>query len=1535
MAIRPTNIFGGGSGPSGAARTNAGLTYTATGLKVGSTAILYGNGTQLSSVTVDGTGKATWTLGTAPVAGTNITYDGVVVGSGGTIPAGQFVATSLGVYLDNARGSGQLFQDFIGTPVAYGDQHIGRASLSDMTGSFPFGAGLIQWVGPQYVAVPLVPTGGTLAAAANGDYNATFTAIAQGIIANRPGLTALTARIGWEFNNNFQPWGTQPGGVVGTAYTVDQLNAFYATAFQKAATALRAVFAAAGITFRAAWVQNLGEFDAAPAYPGDAYVDVIGCDAYQTQYLKLQSTDPNNALSVWNDMLNRPFGLQVSRDFARAHGKPFYIPEFGVQRDDFAPIVRAAYDWCTAQQVESIGWWDSNSDYPSKVSDGSLPNIGATLRNCFNPAQYPTSAPVAVSQVPNLLLPPVITGSNTSGGIAVCSSGVWGKIPTGYTYAWQRNGVTISAGTTALNGKSNSYNLVDADIGQVITCSVTATNGVGASLASVASRIPVVFAPITNFPDQTDYLTNIVAGSGDLTNAAWNKAATTVASGARDLFNGTTAQYVYETTANAQHGVSQTFTATQLPAGNKRYLLQTKVKMLGRRYLHVQYSDTSYANGFQAFIDLQTSTITYQSGGTGDGGSLNRITAVPMANGYTRIEADFVKPNAAGAIFQILPVPTDQNYGGFAGDTTQGVIVLGVSLVDPSVALPTQTAVPAVTTNPVTFGDTTLAGAVIFAHYGTWTNQPTSFSYVWKSAGTVIAGQTANTLTMTSALVASGSITCEVTAVNNFGSSAAVAATNLGDVTDYYPTFLTTQNFPTADVPKTPAVTPAYGTLATANTNFIDIDFTPGSGSNKINTREALDSIAFYNTITGNQTNATGPDNDDPTAGACYAKMRRYPKGSPADLHKFTTDGLKLGVYGANRDAQPYAKGQLSAGGIRLEPNLFPGCTIEIVFKGPTHKVAWAPFWLYRGVQRSPKRFGSNDPYYKVTNQYVTNANLTDFANNDYKEIDILDNFGDKQYAAGRTMSAGVITKSGAIDARNVYPSRREFVAASDGFTNETSTYAVIDDSSVPARNMAAGFHTLTLSWPNDGSNLIYYALDGVIFEMDYWEFWSYNYTDPVDGTVQPAGMHLIIGGQAIPTFHADVVANSVGPMNVGSADALAVTVKSIRAWRSPLVLTRTAGTQPGGMLVPATNKLGTVTPYAKAYTLTGPVSGNGIVGEPANFVVKASGRITSDATITPASTVAGTFSPTTVTLTAGDNPQAAFTFTPSTTGSVTISTTNNTPKQFPTDPAGVAITVAASTPYTFTNTEASNYVAAMTVQPNNTRKGLIDNLYTALKATVDGATLLSLSDELLLNAAHTAQAATLNVISRSYGDATIVNNMTFTADRGFTGASSPTGTSALGIDTNVAGNRSGNKYTQNSATIGAWLLNGGNAGVNTLGNGTSSMTIQNTATSTKGVINDATTITATTTNNIGLTLLTRSSSAARQIYRNGASIGSDTVASTRTPDATTLKFGNSNSGFPSSAQFAVMYQGGSLTANQHTALYNALLSYLQGVGAV
>jgi hypothetical protein len=79
---------------------------------------------------------------------------------------------------------------------------------------------------------------------------------------------------------------------------------------------------------------------------------------------------------------------------------------------------------------------------------------------------------------------PVITGGKVVGGTLTCAPGTWTETPTSYAYAWKSGGVVV--GTNA-----NTYISVVGDIGNLITCDVTATNSHGSTTASAMSYGPI------------------------------------------------------------------------------------------------------------------------------------------------------------------------------------------------------------------------------------------------------------------------------------------------------------------------------------------------------------------------------------------------------------------------------------------------------------------------------------------------------------------------------------------------------------------------------------------------------------------------------------------------------------------------------------------------------------------------------------------------------------------------------------------------------------------------------------------------------------------------------------------------------------------------------------------------------------------------------------------------------------------------------------------------------------------------------------
>jgi hypothetical protein len=80
---------------------------------------------------------------------------------------------------------------------------------------------------------------------------------------------------------------------------------------------------------------------------------------------------------------------------------------------------------------------------------------------------------------------PAVTGTGAVGNTLSCTQGNWTYVPTSYAYQWRRNGLNIAGATAA------TYLLQAADSGTSITCSVTATNPAGSTVAPISNAVAV------------------------------------------------------------------------------------------------------------------------------------------------------------------------------------------------------------------------------------------------------------------------------------------------------------------------------------------------------------------------------------------------------------------------------------------------------------------------------------------------------------------------------------------------------------------------------------------------------------------------------------------------------------------------------------------------------------------------------------------------------------------------------------------------------------------------------------------------------------------------------------------------------------------------------------------------------------------------------------------------------------------------------------------------------------------------------------
>jgi hypothetical protein len=239
--------------------------------------------------------------------------------------------------------------------------------------------GTLNYLGSEYrgtgytlsIGVPIIPTSssgaavGTLAQGATGAFNLSYIALAQTLVAQ--GLSNAYLRLGWEFDGSWMAW----------AATTPSAEASYAAYFQQIVTAMRSV---PGEQFRFVWNPDAGAFtqsgySVAAAYPGNAYVDVIGLDAYDQSW-----ATPQTPANAWSST-TLP-SLTAAQQFASANGKQLAFSEWGVAiRSDGHGLgddpyyINQMVNWMKSNNVTYESYFDANSGgVNSLITGGSFPN---------------------------------------------------------------------------------------------------------------------------------------------------------------------------------------------------------------------------------------------------------------------------------------------------------------------------------------------------------------------------------------------------------------------------------------------------------------------------------------------------------------------------------------------------------------------------------------------------------------------------------------------------------------------------------------------------------------------------------------------------------------------------------------------------------------------------------------------------------------------------------------------------------------------------------------------------------------------------------------------------------------------------------------------------------------------------------------------------------------------------------------------------------------------------------------------------------
>ena len=222
------------------------------------------------------------------------------------------------------------------------------------------------------IGVPMLPRAGdaTLAAGARGEYDSHFVQIAQAFVQN--GLGRAVVRLGWEFNHDWFAW------------RADRDPAAWVVFWQRIVAAMDAV---EGADFAFDWCPAWGDgkLKAETVYPGDAYVDIIGLDIYNTTW------NPTTPEQRWRIKRDHAHGLAWHRAFAAQHDKPVSFPEWGTGKrpdgrggGDDPHFMDQMAAWLADSDLAYHNYWDYRApDFDGKLSDGSKPQSEAVFLHHF------------------------------------------------------------------------------------------------------------------------------------------------------------------------------------------------------------------------------------------------------------------------------------------------------------------------------------------------------------------------------------------------------------------------------------------------------------------------------------------------------------------------------------------------------------------------------------------------------------------------------------------------------------------------------------------------------------------------------------------------------------------------------------------------------------------------------------------------------------------------------------------------------------------------------------------------------------------------------------------------------------------------------------------------------------------------------------------------------------------------------------------------------------------------------------------------
>ncbi len=218
-------------------------------------------------------------------------------------------------------------------------------------------------------AMPLTVVGTSLLDVANGSNDSDFAYFAETILLAQSSWP-IQIRLGWEMNGTWYPW-------AGMDKPMD-----YISAWRRVVGLIKGISNRFVFTWSPNWTWGENGVITNPevCYPGDNFVDYIGMSCYF-----VAAYDNENPYYAWLYKKNSPYGLDWLVAFAKKHGKPPVISEWGISRDGAQEYVKAFGQYLIDNNFAWANYWDANNDeFVCRLSDGQYPDTGKQFKQTFS-----------------------------------------------------------------------------------------------------------------------------------------------------------------------------------------------------------------------------------------------------------------------------------------------------------------------------------------------------------------------------------------------------------------------------------------------------------------------------------------------------------------------------------------------------------------------------------------------------------------------------------------------------------------------------------------------------------------------------------------------------------------------------------------------------------------------------------------------------------------------------------------------------------------------------------------------------------------------------------------------------------------------------------------------------------------------------------------------------------------------------------------------------------------------------------------------